>query len=101
MGSKKEIVMELKREIVIGDSKCLMREIMKWLKREIAVKLLEIVIKMKILALVYSLHILLGDTIIPADVDKANEQLTLFYHLYCKEICTANMHILNHFAFKF
>lgn len=52
--------------------------------------------------LISAIHILLGDTIILADVDKAHKQLALFYRLvpelYCEEICTANMHTLIHLS---
>ena len=52
--------------------------------------------------LVPAMHILLGDAIQIADIEKVQEQLELFYRLvpqlYQFEICTANMHCVIHLS---
>lgn len=52
--------------------------------------------------LVSAMHILLADAIQIADIQKAQEQLELFYRLVPQldlfEICTANMHCVIHLS---
>lgn len=52
--------------------------------------------------LVSAMHLLLNDTILPADIDLAHNLLDLFYsltnQLYPIQICTMNFHLLIHLA---